>query len=387
MYDILIKDGRVIDPAQGIDAVMDIAINQDRIALVSRNIPAGDGRKFIDAQGMIVAPGLIDMHCHVFDSVARNGVAVDTAGVRQGVTTVVDAGSAGQAVFAAFPKYIIPTARTSVFCFLHLGSLGLCLQPELREEAEIDTAAAGQVISSYPELIRGIKLRLVGDLVARNGLEIFKTAKKLAADFHLPVMVHIGDTACQVPASLTREFLPLMEKGDILSHVFTARQGSTMCPDGTFIPELGAALARGVIFDIAHGRYNMSYDVARKGIAQGIIPHVISSDLTSFSVPGPVYGLTATMSKLLALGLSLNQVITMTTINPARAINIADRKGSLKPGTDADVSILKMVPGKWRLPDAEKKILTATQLIMPEVTVKAGKVIQPKMAALPEQAD
>lgn len=387
MYDLLVKGGRVVDPAQNIDSRMDIAVAGGKIVSVSKDISANDGKKVIDASGKIVTPGLIDMHCHVYDGVCKNGAPVDTAGVRQGVTTVVDAGSAGQANFAAFPKFIIPKARTTVYCFLHIGSTGLALQPELKGPWEVDPAETAAVVKAYPGLIKGIKIRLVGAYVATNGLELFKTAKKVAKDCGLPIMVHIGDNENLVPASLTREFLPLMEKGDILSHGFTAKQGSTMRPDGSFIPEFKAALKRGMVFDIAHGRFNMSYEVARRGMAQGIMPDTISSDLTSLSLSATVYGLTATMSKFLGLGLTLNQVVAMTTINPAKAIGIADRKGSLKPGMDADVSILELVPGKWLLPDAEKQILTATQLIMPKLTVKAGKVVLPKLVALPEQAE
>lgn len=384
MHDLLIKGGRVVDPANNIDAPMDVAVDGDKIASVAKNIPATEGKKVIDAKGKIVTPGLIDMHAHVCDSVVKNGAPVDIAGVRQGVTTIVDAGSAGQVNFPAFPKFIIPKARTTVYCFLHISSTGLALQPELKGPWEVDPAETAAVVKAYPGLIKGIKIRLVGAYVGTNGLELFKTAKKVAKDCGLPIMVHIGDTECKVPASLTREFLPLMEKGDILSHGFTAKQGSTMRADGTFIPEFKAALERGMIFDIAHGRYNLSYEVARRGLAQGIMPDTISSDLTLQSLAFKVYGLFVTMSKFLGLGLSLNQVVAMTTINPAKVMGIAGRKGSLSRGKDADISILELVPGKWQLIDAENEVMTAKELIMPRLTVKAGKVVLPKLVALPE---
>ena len=383
MYDVLIKGGRLIDPAQHIDALMDIAVNGDKIALVSPDIAARDGKKIIDATGRIITPGLIDMHCHVFDALSKYA-DVDIAGVRQGVTTVVDGGSSGQALFSAFPKYIIPRARTTVYCFLHISSMGIVIAPEIKSLDNIDVAATSSVIKSYPDIIKGVKLRMVGAFVARNGVEIFQTAKKIAKEFGLPIMVHIGDKECQATTSLTQAFLPLMERGDILTHVFTARQGSAMLPDGTFIPELRAAMERGVVLDIAHGGSNMSFAVARRGLSQGILPTVISSDLSSGTLHGPAYGLTVTMSKMLSLGLSLNQVITMTTINPAKAINIADRKGSLKPGMDADVSILEVAFGKRKLVDGENETLLATELIMPRMALKAGKTVLPRLMALPE---
>ncbi|MFH0847825.1 MAG: amidohydrolase/deacetylase family metallohydrolase [Chloroflexota bacterium] len=384
MYDLLIKGGRLIDPAQNLDGKMDIGINKDKITALAKDIPAGQSAKVIDASGSIVTPGLIDFHCHVYDGVIRNGAEIDTAGVRQGVTTLLDAGSAGEANFPAFPKYLIPRACTSVFCFLHISSLGQSLQPEPYDMREIDPELTSKMISAYPDLIKGVKLRLVGGLIARNGLEIFKTAKRVAKDLKLPVMIHIGDPLNLAPPALTREVLTLMEKGDILTHVFSAKQGSVFT-DGVFVPEFKEAMARGVIFDVAHGRNNCSFEVARRGMSQGIMPTTISSDVTCASLTGPTYGLTATMSKFLALGLDLRQVITMTTINPARLLGIADKVGSLRPGMTADVSILNLETGKWKLIDAEKQVLEATRLFVPKLTIKTGKVVLPRLVALPER--
>jgi dihydroorotase len=386
MYDLLVKGGRVIDPANKRDGLMDVAVNGRNIAAVAKNIPEKDARKVLDARGKIVTPGLIDMHCHVYDGGVKNGAPIDTAGVRQGVTTVVDAGSAGQAIFPAFPKFVIPRARTSVYCFLHICSTGQAIQPEPGWAGQIDPSATTAMVKAYPGLIKGIKIRLVGDYLAKEGLATFKIAKKVAKDCGLPIMVHIGDTDCKVPASLTREFLPLMEKGDILSHGFTAKQGSTMLEGGKFVPEFKAAIDRGMIFDIAHGRFNCSYAVARNGLAQGIIPDTISSDITLQSLAFKVFGLTVTISKFLTIGLTLNQVITMTTINPAKALGIDGEKGSFAPGKDADISILEFIPGKWQLIDAENEVLTAKELVTPFLTVIAGKVVLPKIFARPENA-
>jgi dihydroorotase len=259
--------------------------------------------------------------------------------------------------------------------------------PEFRDWEEINQAATEAAIEANRNIIKGIKFRLVGKFVARVGAEPVRIAKKIASRFGLPIMVHIGDTEGQVPPSVTRELLPLMEAGDILSHIFTARQGGVLRPDGTVLPELPAAIRRGVVLDIAHGRYNFSYEVARKGIAQGILPTTISTDVVIPSLTGPVYGLAVTMSKLLALGLSLRQVIEMTTINPARALKIDHCKGSLKPGMDADVSILELLPGAWQLTDAEHQTLIANQLIAPGTTIKRGQPIAAKPVAQPPRLD
>lgn len=387
MFDLLIKSGRVIDPAQNLDDKLDVAISGDKIAAVAKDIQTTETRQVVDASDKIVTPGLIDLHCHVCGSITKESADPDDAGVNQGVTTVVDAGSVGQAIFEGFPRYVVPSSRTTVFCFLHLGSQGLTIMPELRDWQEIDLDATTATIESNRDVIKGIKLRLVGNIVASAGIEVVKMAKETAKKFGLPIMIHIGDIKQQVPPTLTQELLPLMESGDILSHVFTAQQGSALRANGTVLPELREAMERGVILDIANGRFNFSFRVARTGMAQGILPTTLSTDVTLPSIIGPVYGLTVTMSKFLALGLDLKQTVEMTTINPARALSIESRKGSLKPGMDADVSVLELLSGTWELPDSEQQIIEATTLIAPSMAVKSGQLIPAQPVAQPQPKD
>jgi len=256
--------------------------------------------------------------------------------------------------------------------------------PELRDWEEIDLDATAATIESHREVIKGVKLRLVGNIVAQAGVEVVKMAKETAKKFGLPIMVHIGDRNKQVSPTLTREFLPLMESGDILSHVFTVNLGSVLRPDGTVLPELREAMERGVVLDIANGRFNLSFEVARKGMSQGILPTTLSTDVTVPSIAGPVYGLTVTMSKFMALRLDLRQVIEMTTINPARVLGIEDRKGSLRPGMDADVSVLELLSGTWKLLDSEQQVLAASKLLAPDMTVKSGQLIPAQPVARPQ---
>jgi len=270
MYDLLIKGGRVIDPAQNIDDKLDIAISGGKIATVAKDIPSSESQRVVDASAKLVTPGLIDVHCHVFDSIHKISVEPDVAGVKQGVTTLGDGGSAGEATFAAFPKYIIPPSQTRIFCFLHLCSFGLIPEPELRDWDEVNLEAIATTIESHPDLIKGVKLRLVGNLVARDGVKVVETQKKIAKQFGLPIMIHIGDMDKQVSPTLTQEFLPLMEPGDILSHIYTGNFGNPLRPDGTVLPEMRAAMERGVIMDTAIGKNNLNFEVARKSLAQGL---------------------------------------------------------------------------------------------------------------------
>ena len=387
MYDLLIKRGRVIDPSQNIDDKLDIAISGGKISKVAKDIPAQESQQIIDARDKIVTPGLIDLHCHVCGGIINICVEPDTAGVKQGVTTVVDGGSTGQAIFGGFPRYVIPSSHTTVFCFLHLGSQGLSIMPELRGWEEIDLDATAATIDSNRDVIKGVKLRLVGNIIESAGVKVVKMAKEIARKFDLPIMIHIGDVQKRISPTLTQEVLPLLESGDILSHIFTAKLGGIQRPNGTVLPELKEALERGVVLDVAHGWLNFSFETARRCLAQGILPTTVSSDLTTSSLTTRTYGLTVTMSKLMALGLSLEQIIQMATTNPARALSIEDSMGSLKPGRDADVSILELLSGAWNLEDTEQEIMQVSKLISPNLTIKSGELIPPQLVAQPQPAN
>jgi dihydroorotase len=378
MYDLLIRGGRVIDPAQDIDSHLDIAIDGDKITAIGANIPFQQGRRVIDITGKIVTPGLIDMHCHVYAGIHKDSTEPDSAGVKQGVTTVVDGGSAGQAIFTGFPKYIIPSARTNVVCFLNLSSIGQALfpVPELKDWSEIDADAIVSAVDSNRAVIRGLKLRLVGNLVASEGVKVWEEAKKVAKQCGLPIMVHLGDNEKKISPEITRQILTRMEPGDIISHFLTPRHGGCLFPDGSFYAELRGAMERGVVLDTADGKKNVSFRIARKGMAQGILPTTISTDLVKMSLNGPTYGLTVSMSKFMALGLDLKSVIQMATINPARAIGLDNRLGSIKLGMDADLSILEMKSGCWELVDAEEEKIKAVKLLVPYGAIKSGEIIE-----------
>ncbi len=375
MYDLLIKSGTVIDPGQGLHDSLDVAVNDGKIAAVAHSISSHGATHVVDASNKIVVPGLIDLHCHVYDGFLRSGVDPDLAGVRQGVTTVADGGSAGQAIFGGFPKFIVPNARTTVFCFLNLASLGLAVSHEIDSWDAIDSAATENTIESNRDVVKGIKLFWVGILASTHGSELMKLAKSLLAKYRLPLLMHIGDNSKRMPVPRAEECLSFMESGDILSHIFTSQPGGILDPNGKVLPDVKAAVERGVFLDVAHGRFNFSFEVAKRVIDQGVLPATISSDVSSLSVRGPAYGMTMTMSKLLAIGLGLERVIAMGTIIPARALGIERSKGSLRPGMDADISVLEITPGAWDLEDSDCQRIRATKLLTPRMTVKLGQLI------------
>jgi len=384
MYELLIKGGVLIDPAQEIHDRRDIGVSQGEIVGLNYDIAPSEAEKVIDAKGKIVAPGLIDIHVHVAEVITPIGVVPDEAGVLSGVTTLCDAGSTGYANFPGFQKFVISQARTDVFCFLHVIPVGLATTPELWGSYAIDPEATLKVIEDNRNVIKGVKIRAIGAAIEEAGFGMVRVAKSIATDAGLPLVVHIGidpweKTPPETVGAFTRELLDLLDKGDILAHVFTPKIGGVIQADGTVAPELKEAMKRGVVLDVANAASNFRFEVAKKGLEQGILPTILSTDLTATTFDRrAVLSLLVTMSKFLALGLSLHQVIQMTTINPARALKEEYRRGSLQIGMPADISILELVEGDFLFFDnlEENTSLKGTHLLIPKLTLKSGVEIE-----------
>jgi dihydroorotase len=373
----------VVDPSRGLDGVQDVAVQGGVIARVAPGIPAAEASRVIDVGGKIVAPGLIDLHAHVFEGVTRNGVHPDLGGVYAGVTTIVDAGSSGAATFAAFPRHIIPQCHTEIIPFLHICQTGLATSPDIIAESSIDLDDTLRTLDRHKGLICGIKARMVSPALEIMGMDMPKLARRAARESGTRLMVHIGDTEKRYDPKVIHALLPLLETGDILTHYFTANPGGVLDANGTLVPEAREAADRGVWFDTAHGRMNFSFDVGRRIIDQGLLPHCISTDLT---VPGrlqTVHSMTEMMTRFLGLGFTLPQVVTMCTANPAKAIGMESRLGSLAVGRQADISVLETREGDWVVYDVLGASLRARQAVVPFVTVKRGQVFTPDWGPRP----
>jgi dihydroorotase len=383
MYDLLLKGGTVVDPSMGLDGIHDIAVQNGMLARIAADIDSAEATRTIDVAGKVVTPGLIDLHAHVFDGVSRTGVHPDLAGVYAGVTTIVDAGSAGAATFGAFPRYVIPNCHTEIIPFLHICQTGLATNPDIIAESSINLDDTLRVVNKHKSLIRGIKARMVSPALEIMGMEMPRLAKRAASESGTRLMVHIGDTAKRYDPKVIHELLPLLEPGDILTHYFTANPGGVLDANGKLVPEAREAADRGVWFDTAHGRMNFSFDVGRRCIDQGLLPHCISTDLT---VPGrlqTVHSMTEMMSRFLGLGFTLPQVVTMCTANPARAIGEEDRLGSLAAARQADISVLEIREGDWTVYDVLGAGLSVTRAVVPFLTVKRGRVFMPDWGPRP----
>jgi len=383
MHDLLLKGGTVLDPSAGLDGVRDIAVQGGVIARIAPDISSAEATRTIQVAGKIVTPGLIDLHAHVFEGVNRTGVHPDLGGVYAGVTTIVDAGSAGAATFGGFPRHIIPRCHTEIIPFLHICQTGLATMPDIIAESSVNLADTLQVLDQYKGLICGVKARMVSPALEIMGMEMPRLAKRAARESGTKLMVHIGDTEKRYDPTVIRSLLPLLEKGDILTHYFTANPGGVLDANGRLVPEAREAAERGVWFDTAHGRMNFSFDVGRRIIDQGLLPHCISTDLT---VPGriqTVHSMTEMMTRFLGLGFTLSQVVTMCTANPARAIGASDRLGRLAAGRQADLSVLEIREGEWVVYDVLGASLRVTQAVVPFTTVKRGQVFTPDWGPRP----
>jgi dihydroorotase len=376
-YDLLVRGGRLIDPSQELDAVRDVAIAGGKIAKIEANIPASQAREVIDAGGKIVTPGLIDIHTHVFPYVGPYGIEPDPYCLRRGVTTVVDAGTSGCFAFPAFRKFIIEQAATRIRPLLHVVSIGMIAgsAPNMGELEDLRYCVpklAVEAANRNRDLVAGFKIRFSRGYTGPNDYEGMKRARAAADEAQLPLMIHIGWAYTPLP-----KLLELMKKGDVVTHSFNGRPNGIVDSNGKLLPEVIEARRRGVLFDVGHGAGSFSFDTMEKCLQQDFLPDTISSDLYSANINGPVFDLVTTLSKFLLLGLSLRQVVERATANSARVFNFGAEIGTLRPGAEADVSVLEVRDGEFVFVDSGGQKRTGRQKIEPVVTLRAGKTYYP----------
>lgn len=377
MVDLLIAGGRVIDPASGFDGVADVAISGGKIERIGADPGAVQARRTVDAAGLLVVPGLIDIHAHVYRHVGLS-LDPDLAGVLSGVTTIVDAGTAGPATWEPFQQYVIPQARTRVLAFLHITRNGQTVLPELRTEDDIDLDATIRTAAAHPDVIKGIKLRACGPGVRIIGSRMVELNRRAARESGGMQMIHIGDPDARPgDPTITKEVVSLLDGGDILAHIYTGQPGSLLDEQGKAMPEVFEARERGVVMEPSLGRINFSFDAARRLLDQGLLPDVIGTDLTTPGRGMLVYSLTEVMSLFMALGFSLGDVVRMTTSAPAQVLGLSDTIGTLASGREADVTLLREEQGNWSFRDRYAVEVRGERALAPVLTVRAGELIAP----------
>jgi len=378
-FDLVIKGGEVLDPSQSLRGRRDIGIRYGIIEALEPEIPAPRGLRVLDASVKLVTPGLVDLHTHVYPYGSAIGIPADELVAHQCTTTCVSAGDAGANNFAAFRRFIVAQTRTRLCAFIHIANSGLASFPvaELTNIDVADVSAAAKAIAENGDIVIGAKVRMSENVIAKNGIEPLKRAIAACeqAGTGGRVMVHIGGVETR---ALMSQLLDLMRPGDVLTHAYSGAPNlsgdfTNIVEDGSLLPAALAAKQRGIIFDVGHGGGSFDYTVAEVAIVQGCTPDTISSDIHVFSgnTPGMPY-LTWVMSKFLGLGFTLDQVIAMATINPAKIINRLPKLGTLELGAPGDVAIMDLVEGPVSFVDTRNNTRGGKAYLKPVQTVTAG---------------
>lgn len=350
--DLLLVGGTLIDPGLETEKISNIAIDNGKILDVDFDPRDYEAKQSIDVTGKLVMPGLIDLHTHIFYGGTPGGVNIDSSFDSNGVTTFVDAGSAGAGNYPIFNDMIISKSRYRIFSFLNIYYPGLINTSHWLPRCDrnpihyASIPALLEVANDYSENIIGIKVMASSDY-NYNGLTAVKMGIEAGKQIHKPVMVHFS-----CPPAFAADILTLLNHGDILTHSFRGEPNSCLGGDGKPLDELISAKKRGVIIDIGHGEGSFSIEVAKKMLNYGVFPDVISSDMHSNSVSGPAYNLPTTMSKFLSLGMELRDVVKASTWTPAKVIGKQEQLGSLAKGTLADLAVFELETGKYDYYDA-----------------------------------
>jgi len=367
-YDLLFRGGEVLDDGGRQRGRLDVAVRAGRIAAVGAALP-GTAATVVDVSGKLVTPGLVDLHTHVHPGAGYWGVDPDPTAWHTGVTTWVDAGSAGAYTIAGLAASA--AARTvRVHALLNIAGPGLAARTgEGRDLDDCDPDQAYAAVRRHPDLVRGIKVRIDAATVGSNGVEPLRRGRAAADAAGLPLMVHIGTT----PPALA-EVLALVRPGDIVTH----------CASGiarALGPAVQRAYADGVLFDIGHGSGGFAFDVLDAQLAAGLRPHTISTDLHARSLYGPAFDLPTTMAKMLAVGWDLAEVVAAATVRPARALGLD--AGTLAMGAPADVAVFTVEHGSFPMVDAHRQVRESPLRLVNDATYVAGRRLEPRLPAPP----
>ena len=378
-FDLVIKGGELLDPALKLRGKRDIGIRSAKIEAIEADIPAARANRVLDATGKLVLPGLIDLHSHVYPYGSAIGIPADELVPFQGTTTMVSAGDAGANNFAAFRRYVAAQTRTRLYAFVHIANIGLAgfPEPELYHLGFAQPEAAGRTVAENADIAIGIKVRMSENVINQAGSEPLKRAIRACeiAGGGARVMCHIGGVATP---QLMGEILDLLRAGDILTHCYSgfpnnAGKFTNIVQEGKLLPQALSAKKRGVVFDIGHGGGSFDFTVAEAAMQQGCMPDTISSDIHVFSgnSPGMPY-LTWVMSKFMALGFTLEQVVQMATAVPAGIINRLPKLGSLQVGAPGDATLVEVVQGPVEFVDTRNNKRSGKAYIKPVQAVLAG---------------
>jgi dihydroorotase len=379
MADLVLRGGRVIDPASGQDETADIAFGDGKVTALGRELPAG-GAEIVDVRGLLVVPGLIDLHTHVYWGGTSLGVDAAEVARRSGTTTFVDAGSAGPGIFHGFRRHVIEPSPLRIIPYLNVSfpgifavsaavSVGECADLRL-----LDPRECVRVIAANRDLIAGVKVRVGRNAGGASGVAPLDIALEVAEETGLPVMAHLDN-----PPPSRLEVLARLRRGDILTHCFRPFPNAPVKKDGQVREEITEARRRGVIFDIGHGSGSFGFRTAEAMLTAGFLPDVISSDVHALSINGPAFDQLVTMSKFLCLGMGLTDVIRASTAAPAVSLGRTDI-GRLQIGAVGDATMLELAEGDFEYRDVLGEVRAGRQRLKARGLVVGGRWWHPPRA-------
>jgi dihydroorotase len=377
-YDLILRGGRVIDPSQKLDTIADVGFAKGRVAAVGRKLEASTGSEIRDVKGLIISPGLIDLHTHVYWGGSSLGIDAEAFCRTSGVTTAVDTGSTGPGNFLGFRKHVIEKSEVRILAYLHISFAGIYAFSRnvmVGESEEIRLLAPQDcvdVAAGNRDILVGIKVRVGKHAAGTQGWNALKIALDVADEVGMPLMAHIDH-----PPPSYEHVVDALRPGDILTHAFRPFPNTPCNAQGKVKPEIIAARQRGVIFDIGHGMGSFAFKTARAMLANGFYPDTISSDVHSLSINGPAFDQVTTMSKFLCLGVPLEKVIEQSTVNAAMALKRPEL-GSLRPGAVGDATILSIKDGSFDYVDVIGEHLSGDKKIVAEGVVIAGRWWHPR---------
>lgn len=380
MADLILKGGRVIDPASGRDELADIAFGDGRVTEIGSDLPPR-GAETVDLRGLLVVPGLIDLHTHVYWGGTSLGIDAAEVARRSGTTTFVDAGSAGAGTFHGFRRHVIEPSPLRIIPYLNVSfpgifavsaavSVGECADLRL-----LDARECARVIRANRDLVAGVKVRVGRNAGGASGVAPLDIALEVAEETGLPVMAHLDN-----PPPSRLEVLTRLRRGDVLTHCFRPFPNAPVTGDGRVREEAIEARQRGVIFDIGHGSGSFGFRTAEAMLAAAFLPDVISSDVHALSINGPAFDQLVTMSKFLCLGMQLIEVIRASTVAPATALGRTDI-GRLQIGAVGDATVLELAEGDFEYRDVLGEVRKGRQRLKARGLVVAGRWWHPQRAS------
>ena len=350
---------------------IDLEIEDGKITRLGPQLDNLKGLQEYAFENALISKGWVDLHVHVYYGATDISIRPEQAGLETGVTTLVDCGSAGEANFVGFSEFIAKQAKERLFAFLNIGSIGLVACNRISELSlgfrSVNVERTLKTIGNYPDLIRGIKCRASQVITGDLGAEAVRVARKVARVAGLPLIVHVGE-----PPPLLEDVLDLLEEGDVVTHAFHGKQGGNLMGDPRSLAAVHVARARGVLLDVGHSAASFSFKVMRFAREQGIETDLISTDLHRNSIKGPAYDLPTTLSKLLNLGMPLEQVIAAGSTRPSSFLDPTECEDWLKVGQNADLTVFRVDEVNISVEDSLGDHLTLTQLIHPLLAVQGS---------------